>query len=61
MTGALIGREAFRHRDTDTQRECHVMTEVEIGLDVCTRQGTPRIASHQHKLGGGKERLSPKP
>ena len=32
MTGGLITRKNFGHRDRDTQGECHVTMEGEIGI-----------------------------
>lgn len=52
-TGVLT-REEFGLRDTDTQGECHVTTETEIGVGVYTGQWAPRISSTPHELGGAR-------
>lgn len=44
----------FGHRDTDTQRERHVMTQRDTGVTAAS-QGAARIDGHHQKLTRGKE------
>lgn len=58
-TSVLLKREELGHRDTDTQRECHVTKEADIRVDAYTNQGMVQIASDHHQLGRGKDVSSP--
>lgn len=49
----------YKKEETKTEGEYHLMTEVEIGVDLAAKQEMPRMDGHLQKLGRSKERFCP--